>query len=108
MGDTGAVCSSERANSANRSGDVLGVLTSNGFGEGAGGGRTGRGDGVGVFCALRAWSALRRYSDLGATATEPVLASAGRFRSGVVGGCVLLWPELREEGDDVDMFVEWK
>jgi hypothetical protein len=44
-----------------------------GFGVSAGGGaRLSIGESTGAFCARRACSALRRYSDLGATDTEAV------------------------------------
>jgi hypothetical protein len=82
MGETGVVCSSVRANSAKASGDVRGVMISGRFGAEGGEGRISRGVGVGVFCALRAWSAFRRYSDLGATEKEGVCVSC-LFGSGV-------------------------
>jgi hypothetical protein len=75
MGETGVVCSSVRSNLAKASGDVRGVLISGRFGAEVGGGRISRGVGVGVFCALRAWSAFRRYSDFGATEKEGVCES---------------------------------
>jgi hypothetical protein len=73
MGDTGRVCSSDSSNLSKISGEVLGVLMTKGLGVGGGGGaRLSMGDSVGACFALRACSALRRYSDLGATDTEAV------------------------------------
>jgi hypothetical protein len=93
IGDTGAVCSSVSAKSANKSGDFLGVLISAGF-ETSRAGRGCMGDGVGVLCARRASSALRRYSDLGATAEAvSALTMDGRLWFGGVDG-----RDLREDG----------
>jgi hypothetical protein len=81
----------------------LAGLLSAGLKDGMGGGRASRG--VGVFCALRAWSALRRYSDFGATECEGVRVTVGLVCSGVVGR----WVAHREEPRDdvgVDMFLK--
>lgn len=85
IGETGAVCSSVRANSAKESGDEFGVRTAVERELDEGGGCTSKGVGVGVFCALRACNALRRYSDLGATVKDPVRVTVGLARSGVDG-----------------------
>jgi len=89
------------------SGEVLSGLTSVGFEtDGAGGGTCiSTRDGVGVFCALRACIAFRRYSDLGATEPEPVRLMDGRVWSGVDGRCELLRAEPRDEGEEEDMSV---
>lgn len=82
------MCSSVSANSAKMSGDVLGVLTGASLGRGecdCDGGRTSRGVGVGVCCALLACRAFRRYSDLGAMESEAVRVTTGLVWSGVVG-----------------------
>jgi hypothetical protein len=104
IGETGLVCSSESSNSSNMSGEVLGVLISRGFGIAAYGARIST-DPVGVCCALRACSALRKYSDLGATMKEPVRVTVGRVWSGVDGRCKVLRAGPREEGD-VDILYE--
>lgn len=103
IGDTGAVCSSESANWAKASGEESGVVmvaVDSELDEGSG--RISRGEGVGVCCALRACNALRKSSDLGAMAKEPVRVMLGLFWSGVCGRCC----EAREESSDdgaVDM-----
>jgi hypothetical protein len=68
-----------------------------------------RADGVGALFARRACSALRRYSDFGATENDPVRAIEGRVRSGVDGRMGLWRAESRDVGD-VDMFLwdVWK
>lgn len=59
---------------------------------------------MGLFCARRACSAFRRYSDLGATENEPDDVMDGLAESGgVEGRGGALRAELRDEG--VDMLV---
>ena len=90
MGETGAVCSSERAYWRKISGETSGFGTSWALGAGeddlslrSGGVR------VGIVCDcdcdLRAWMAFLRYSDLGATEKPPDREAEDRGESGVAG-----------------------
>lgn len=105
MGETGVVCSSVSANSAKTSREVVGVLILVGLGPGGSGGRISEVDGVGVGWALRAWRALRKYSDLGASEYEAARVTAGLAVSGVDGGGGAPRDELHDEAE-LDMFEE--
>lgn len=89
MGETGVVCSSERANLSKLSGEAFGV-SSESLGRDVGG----------PFWTRRAWSAFRRYSDLGAMAYELERETADLVESGVEGRWELPKEEERVEDEE--------
>jgi hypothetical protein len=60
-------------------------------------------DGVGVFCARRAWSALRRYSDLGAAVELGRVEELDRVKGGRSGSGLERRSEGSREKGGVDM-----
>jgi hypothetical protein len=85
------------------SGDVLGVRSANGVLGTDTDARAWLEDGVEVFCARRAWSALRRYSDLGAAAELGRVEELDRVKGGRSGSGLERRSEGSREKGGVDM-----